>query len=311
MGGTSMLALPIIGAMALATFVTVALAAVLFVAATVVSIVFALGTKKRRIQGKKLKGLLAVPIVFYMASVPVLVWFTLCIAYPIIDSELTIRYDDCSKAVVSHDPGELRKCLQNLTDPLPVEGEESWEELLVLSVQYGDEDCVRIVFDGAKNQGVSLDADEPLPSYDSDGKVSEVEPPLLMALGFSYDSPDMIRTLLDEGADPNVVVSVNDGIESPELSEGETPLHLACRGVAGILVYTDSNDQDALQVLEETDEVVDLLLAYGADPSAKDAQGKTPWDNYTALVERFVQNGDLSSEDASRILKERADILNK
>lgn len=45
MGGTFMLALPIIGAMALATFVAVAFAAVLFVAATVVSIVFASGTK--------------------------------------------------------------------------------------------------------------------------------------------------------------------------------------------------------------------------------------------------------------------------
>lgn len=109
----------------------------------------------------------------------------------------------------------------------------------------------------------------------------------------------------------NVVVSSSEGIESPGLTEGETPLHLACRGVAGISVYTDSNDHDALQVLEETDEVVDLLLAHGANPSVKDAEGRTPWNNYTALVERFVEYGDLSSEEAVQILENRKDILNK
>ena len=107
------------------------------------------------------------------------------------------------------------------------------------------------------------------------------------------------------------MVSSSEGIESPELMEGETPLYLACRGVAGISVYTDSNDHDALQVLEETDEVVDLLLAHGANPSVKDAEGRTPWNNYTALVERFVEYGDLSSEEAAQILENRKDILNE
>lgn len=311
MGGTLMLALPIIGVIAIGVLVVTALAAALFIAATLVSVVFAVGTKKRRLQGKKLKGLIAIPIIMYMASVPVLVWFSLHIAYPIIDADLTTRYDDCSQAVVSHDPLELRECLQNLTDPLPFEGEESWEDLLALSVEYGDEACVRIVLNEAKAQEVPLDVNAPLTRYDSEGNVSEVEPPLLMALGFSYNSPEMISTLLDEGANPNVVVSSSEGIESPELMEGETPLHLACRGVAGISVYTDSNDHDALQVLEETDEVVDLLFAHGANPSVKDAEGRTPWNNYTALVERFVENGDLSSEEAAQILENRKDILNE
>lgn len=304
-----MLALPIIGAVAIAVLVTVALAALVFIAATVVSIVFAARTKKRRAQGKKLKGLIAIPIVLYAVSVPVLVWFALVIAYPVVDAELTIRYDDCSEAVVTHDPIELRECLQNLTDPLPTEGEGSWEGLLRLTVEYGDDACTRIVFNEARNQGVPLDVDAPLPSYDSEGNEGDAEPPLLLALGFCYSSPDMIRVLLDEGADPNIVAAAADGIHSSELSEGETPLHAACRGVAGVAVYVDDDENDALQVLEETDEVVDLLLAYGADPSAEDAEGRAPWDNYVACVKRFVQYYGLSEEEAALILEKRAEVL--
>lgn len=46
MGGTLMLALPIIGVIAIGVLVVTALAAALFIAATVVSVVFAAGTKK-------------------------------------------------------------------------------------------------------------------------------------------------------------------------------------------------------------------------------------------------------------------------
>lgn len=309
MGGTFMLALPIIGAMAIAVLVAVALAAIAFIAATVVSIVFAARAGRRRAQGKKLKGLLAIPIVLYAVSVPVLGWFAVAVVCPIADSELTIRYDDCSEAVVTHDPAELRECLQTLTDPLPVEGEGSWEELLRVSIEYGDDECVRIVFDEAEAQGAPLDPDAPLSSYDSEGNAVDAEPPLLLALGFCYSSPDMIRVLLDEGADPNISVAVADGIRSHEFSEGETPLHLACSGVAGVSVYVDDDERDALQVLSETDEVVDLLLSHGADPAIEDAEGRTPWDNYTARVARFVQDDDLSESEAGRILERRAGIL--
>ena len=309
MGGTFMLAVPIIGAVAIAMLVVVALAAVAFIGATVVSIVFAARTGKRRAQGKKLKGLIAIPIVLYAVSVPVLAWFAVVIAFPIIDADLTIRYDDCSEAIVTHDPIELRECLQTLTDPLPVEGEGSWEELLRVSIEYGDDECVRIVFDEADAQGAPLDVDAPLPSYDSEGVAGDAEPPLLLALGFCYSSPDMIRVLLDEGADPNIAAAAADGIHASELSEGETPLHLACRGVAGASVYVDDDEQDALQVLGETDEVVDLLLAYGADPAIEDAEGRTSWDNYVARVARFVQYDDLSGDEADRILESRAEVL--
>ena len=54
-----------------------------------------------------------------------------------------------------------------------------------------------------------------------------------------------------------------------------------------------------------------MLLAHGVNPSVKDAEGRTPWNNYTALVERFVENGDLSSEEVAQILENRKDILNE
>lgn len=74
MGGISvMVMLSVMGAVAFVILGMVALALAMFVAATVVSIVFACSAKARREQGKRLKGLAAVPIVLYAVSVPVLI----------------------------------------------------------------------------------------------------------------------------------------------------------------------------------------------------------------------------------------------
>ena len=62
MGGISvMVMLSVMGAVAFVILGVVALALAMFVAATVVSIVFACRAKARREQGKRFKGLVAVP----------------------------------------------------------------------------------------------------------------------------------------------------------------------------------------------------------------------------------------------------------
>lgn len=308
MGGTIMLALPLMGAIGAVIILAAIFAAVAFIGATIISIVFAAGTKKRRAEGRKLGGLIAVPIVLYVVSIPILVWFGATFVFPIVDDQLNVRYDDCRDAVVGHEPAELQDCLQTLTAPLPSEGKGSWESLLRLAVEYGDDECVQVIFDQAERQQVSLDVDDSLPGYDSEGELTDATPPLLLALGFDYSTSDMIRVLLDEGADPNITVG-EDAVSRLDVLEGETPLHLACQGVARAYIYVDDDERDALQLLEETDEVIDLLLASGADPSAVDGKGRTPWDVYVARVESFVEEGELTEDEAAAILAAREPSL--
>lgn len=76
MGGISVLImLGMASAIVLAVLALVVFAAMAFIAATVLSIVFACRTGTRRAQGKKLGGLLALPISLYVVSIPILVWF--------------------------------------------------------------------------------------------------------------------------------------------------------------------------------------------------------------------------------------------
>ncbi len=76
MGGCSVLVLlSLLTAMGLVLFSVFLGAAGLFLVATVVAIVFAVRTSKRRERGKKLGALIAIPIVLYAVSVPVLIYF--------------------------------------------------------------------------------------------------------------------------------------------------------------------------------------------------------------------------------------------
>lgn len=75
--------LSVMGALTFVILGAVFVALLMFVAAVVVSIVFACGTKQRHEQGRKLhKGLLAIPIVLFVISVPILVWFVLVWVLP-------------------------------------------------------------------------------------------------------------------------------------------------------------------------------------------------------------------------------------
>ena len=97
--------------------------------------------------------------------------------------------------------------------------------------------------------------------------------PLHKAAGSSFQHPDVITALLDAGADPNArsnapFIERDDGgwdVEelfcSPPLilAKDETPLHRAAQ----------CNKNPA---------VIAVLLDAGADPKARNAHGKTPWD---------------------------------
>lgn len=76
MGGCSVLMLlSLLTAVGLVLFSVFMGAVGLFIIATVVSIVFAVRTPRRRERGKKLGALIAIPLVLYAVSIPLLVYF--------------------------------------------------------------------------------------------------------------------------------------------------------------------------------------------------------------------------------------------
>ena len=86
MGGISVLVLlATMGFFALAFLV----AAAMFIAAIIVTIVFALRTPSRHRQGKKLGGLIAVPIVLFVLSLLVIIHITESVIIPTSQSSST------------------------------------------------------------------------------------------------------------------------------------------------------------------------------------------------------------------------------
>lgn len=76
MGGCSVLMLlSLLTAVGLVLFSVFMGAVGLFIIATVVSIVFAVRTPRRRERGKKLGALIAIPLMLYAVSIPLLVYF--------------------------------------------------------------------------------------------------------------------------------------------------------------------------------------------------------------------------------------------
>ena len=135
---------------------------------------------------------------------------------------------------------------------------------------------------------------EPLDDYDSEGeRVIESEYALISATSSDFSSLDMVRVLLEYGADVNVADAC-----------GRTPLHNAC---AGLCVdesgFVDKSDE-AIPGLSEVDEAIDMLVEAGADISTEDRNGMTPWDLYRSTVRSCVDAGVLSSGDAMRLLSE-------
>ena len=312
MGGMSVLALlAMVGTPAVVVLVVVCLATAAFLAATVVSVVFAARTKKRRAQGKKLKGLIAIPIVLYALSIPVLIWFSVAFVVPLAHEATISDYDDCSAAIVTHAADDLEAQLAAAGPSIPLEGAQSWESLLRISIEYGDADCAAAVIDSAGEQGVALDLDAPLADYDTDGKPFDEAPALLLAIDDNYSSPEMVEVLLEHGAGPNITLSSAAGSTSDaETSDGSaTALHVACAGVGGHSLYIDTEQGDDLRLLAETDEVVDLLIEYGASLTARNGERLTPWEVYRDLVGDMQENGSLTATQAREIIADRASAL--
>ena len=99
-------------------------------------------------------------------------------------------------------------------------------------------------------------------------------------LAVEVNSPEIIRLLLDHGANPNAQVSASGGIAA-----GTTPLLVA--------------------VLRGKQEIAQLLLAHKADPSLPDGEGKTPLhravlEDRKDLVELLLANhAEVNRQDQS------------
>ena len=291
MGGISVLVM--LGAMGF--FMLLFFGAVaLFIAAVVLTIVFAARTKKRRAQGKKLGGLIALPIVFYVLSVPVLLFFTFAVFVPAANAGLTTDYYDCTNAITTHEPEELADALAAPDLDLDDAGLHSYRSLLQLAIAYGDEECVELILADTQAKGRPIDLNTPLEDYDDGGVPIDSDYAIIMATSTNFSSLDMVETLIEYGADVNVVGE-----------DGNTPLHNACKGRCVGRIASGISSMD----LNDSDEAIDVLLEAGADITAKNDGGYTPWDEYRANVRYYLSEGRISQEDATDILEERAETL--
>lgn len=298
MGGFSVVVmLSVLGAVAFVILGVVAVAFGLFVAATVVSIVFACRTKTRRERGKRLGGLVAVPIALYAVSVPVLVWFVLMWVVPIAGDGEGDELSDFSQAITRHEPEALQACFDADAFSFPSEGPESLASLLEVAIAYGEAPCAQTVLAAAEKRGAPLDVNEPLPSYTVSGDPYGAERPLARAAGSDYSSARMLSVLLEAGADPNAASLLD--------VEGGRPLHLVCDNVG----WTSMSAEDQERALADSGESIDLLAAYGADPAAVDAAGLTAGDRLTGRLDSLVEGDALTREQANRFVAEHAESL--
>lgn len=287
MGGFTVAAmLGMAGAMAFAILGAVCAALAMFVAATVVSIVFACRTKTRRQQGKRLKGLIAVPVVLYGISIPVLVWFALTWAVPLTTDVEGDEYSDFSAAIANHDPDALQACLDARAFSFADEGPQSLPALFMHAVNAGDAACAEEVLKAAADAGTPLDVNAPLGRYADDGTPYDEEYPLVRAAeSCSTDMSPLVSALLAAGANPNVA-----SLQDPD---GRTPLHSACDSIGWI---GSSSNADLL--LDGAGESIEALLSYGADPEARDESGRTAGELLAGNLEGLVEENVITREEA-------------
>lgn len=298
MGGFSVVVmLSVMGALAFVILGVVAAALAMFIAATVVSIVFACRTKARRERGKRLKGLVAIPLVLYAVSIPVLVWFAAVWVVPIAADVEGDEFSDFSQAITRHEPEALQACFGADAFTFPSEGSESLASLLEVAISYGDAPCAETVLAAADALGEPLNLNEPLPSYTVDGDPYDADYPLALAAGDDFSSTRMLGVLLAAGADPNAASLLD--------FEGGRPLHLVCGGAG----WVSLSGNDEKRALEETGRSIDLLLAYGADPTAVDEAGRTAGDRYVGRLNSLVEGDALTREEADRFIAEHAASL--
>lgn len=290
MGGfTFMAALATAGILVAIFFAALAV----FIVATVISIVFAARTKKRSEQGKSLGALIAIPIVLYVLSAPTVLFGLTTVVIPSYIESVTTTYHDCTSAVVKHNPEELEHFLEDPSLQVSDDGEESYRSLVRLAIEYGDKECVEVLLSDAEENGCPVDLNVPLDEYNDEDVVAGTEYALAMATDpFFFSSVDMIRVLLEYGANVNVLDEY-----------GNTPLYNACSG------FCSNKFNDEPEQLVETEETIDVLLEAGADTSVINKEDMTPWDAYQQTIREYEESGAIAPEEAAALLSERAETL--
>ena len=283
MGGMSVLVLAGFGMALLAVF---AIAAVAFIAGVVIALVFALRTRKRREHGRKLGGLVALPIALIVLSSPVLAWCSATLVIPTFESATTTDYADCTQMVATHDPAGLEAMLGSLPHELDAEGPRSYRDLIRLAIVYEDEECLEVGLDAAQAAGHPVDLNLPLEVFDEDGEAVDSSFALIMAVSEDYCSPDMVDLLLEHGAGPDVVDE-----------NGMTPLLFACSGSC-----IDPIEENGKKSIEETISVISLLLKAGADADIVDPSGKTPHDLYSETIAELADRGAIDADEKREAL---------
>lgn len=251
-----------------------------FVAATVASIVFFLRRKRRAAEGKKLGWLVAIPIALYVVSIPVLIF----LAAVFLPGGFTSDYSSCVSAIASHDEDGLQDALASSKGSLASSGENSYEGLVWEALSYNDAVCLRAVLEHAEEQGRPVDLNRPIADPDN---ADEEECALLIAVQSSVVSCEVLRVLLEFGADPDC---------SSASGSGTTPLHWVARG----LWSPDSSNAHAR--VDYTVEVAALLIDAGARTDVPDSQGLVPRDYFERYLEGLVEDGEISAEEQSEAL---------
>lgn len=290
----------ILAAIVLGAFV---LGIALFIAATVISIVFVCRRKKRAAQGKKLGGLIALPIGLYALSIPLVAFIAITCIAPIVLPSTTIEYEDYLRAISSHEPEELQAYLDEGLPENAAPG-ETYEALLSQAIEWGDEECTRIVLDKAASAGQPIDLKQPLdPSNadDSDNPVGEYA--LCLATDWNFSSLDMCKLLMEYGADVNDASLSESWLTTP----GKTPLHNACSGACEEPPVIKSEEEEPPidspeDKLNGDRAAIDYFLSLGADIAARDSKGKTPWDNLNETMDARVHGEIISRELADEVL---------
>lgn len=252
-----------------------------FVAATILSVVFFLRRKRRAAQGERLGWLVAIPIVLYAISIPILVFLAI-VFFPGWNS--SSNFGSCMNAIVSHDEDGLQNALESSEGSIALSGEGSYEALVWEAVSYNDAECLRAVLSYADSQGFAVDLNKPISDPDRAG---EEEYAFLAAVQNPVVSCELLHVLLEFGADPGC---------SSATGSGTTPLHWVARG----LWNPDSSSAPAR--INYTVDVIALLVDAGAPIGTLDSQGLVPRDYFEQYLSDLVQNEEISEEDMTKAL---------
>lgn len=297
MGGCSVLVL--LGALLAmgAAFLIAFLGALgLFLVAVILTIVFAVRTPRRRAAGKKLGALIAIPIVLYAVSIPVLAFSLTQVIVPFAVDYTTANYNDACEAVRHDNPDELARCLTATTFAFDDAQGDTPENLLALAFEYRSARCVGPLLDELDELGHPIDVNAPLDRTDISGEAYRSQYPLLWVCEEGNAELEAVQALIERGADINI----------QDEDTGWTPLMWACAGA--FEGYWDSYDGDEAACLAQTEDAIDQLLAWGADPSPASAEGDTALSIFEAYV-ADLQLTDLPEDDALEAISTYRDRL--